>query len=71
MLTAGFLSLCWFGVDVNSGVSLPLLVWGDVNSGVFSPSAGLVLMLTAGFLSLCWLVLMLTAGVCLSLLVWC
>ncbi len=64
MLTAGFVSLCWFGVDVNSGVCLSLLVWVDVNSGVslcwfgvdvnsgvVSP-AGLVLMLTAGFVSL-------------------
>ncbi len=27
MLTARFVPLCWFGVDVNSEVGLPLLVW--------------------------------------------
>ncbi len=26
-LTAGFVSLCWFDVDVNRGVCLPMLVW--------------------------------------------
>ncbi len=34
MLTAGFVSLCWFGVDVNSGV-VSLLVGVDV-TGVVS-----------------------------------
>ncbi len=55
MLTAGFVSLCWFGVDVNSGVCL---------------SAGLVLMLTAGFVSLCWFGVDVNSGACLPLLVW-
>ncbi len=56
MLTAVFVSLCWFGVDVTAGLSL---------------SAGLVLMLTAGFVSLCWFGVDVNSGVCLSLLVWC
>ncbi len=66
MFTAGFVSLWWFGVYVNSMVCL---------------SDGLGLMLTARFFSLCWfvvdvnngvwLIVDVNSGVCLSLLVGC
>ncbi len=39
MLTAGFVSFCWFGVDVNSGVVSSAGFGVDVNSGVLSLSA--------------------------------
>ncbi len=67
MLTAGFVSLCWFGVDVNSGVCLSLLVGCLMLTAGLSPSAGLVLMLTAGFVSLCWFGVDVNSGVCLPL----
>ncbi len=53
-LTAGFVSLCWFAVDVNRGVCL---------------SVGLVLTLTAGLVSLYWFGVDVNSGACLPLLV--